>query len=128
MAHHFTHRRFRALERVAQLDQIGEDSFDKRAFDLLWRDVIVADEECNVRHVLRIVAAHHLGEDQIGRGGAEESQPARRRMGDGNEVLFPIAAEEDLVGSEEMGDVETFRTQFMVRLFLRFPEASSADS
>jgi len=82
----------------------------------------MADEERDVCHVLRIVAAHHLGEDQIGRGGAEEPQPARRRMGDGNEVSFPIAAEEDLVGSEEMSDVETFRAQFIVRLFLRFPE------
>ena len=105
LARQLTHQRLRALERVTQLDQIGEDNFGNRAFDLLWCDAIMADEERDVRHVLWIVAAHHLGEDQIGRGGAEESQPARRRMGDGNEVLFPIAAEEDLVGSEEMGDV-----------------------
>ena len=65
LARQLTHQRLRTLERVTQLDQIGEDNFGYRAFDLLWCDAIMADEERDVRHFLRIVAAHHLGEDQI---------------------------------------------------------------
>ena len=73
LARQLAHGWLRTLERVTQLDQVGQDNFGNRVFDMLWCDAIVADEERDVRHVLRIVAAHHLGKDQIERGGAEES-------------------------------------------------------
>jgi len=78
------------------------------AFDLVGRNAIMADHESNVRHVLRIVAAHHLGEDQVQGGGAEQTQPAHRQTSDWNEMLFPISTQENLVGSEKVSDVKAF--------------------
>src|SRR5688572_9359932 len=54
------HPRFGALESLAQFGQVGNDRAGKGAFDLLRCDAIVADHKSDVRHVLRIVAAHHL--------------------------------------------------------------------
>ena len=117
------HARFGALEGVAQLVQIGDHGFAESAFDVSGRDSVMADQEGDVRHVLGIVAPHHLGENQVQRGGAEQPKPACRRARHRNEVLLPIAPEKDLVSSKEVGEVESLWTQLAVGDLLSVPEA-----
>ena len=122
LSRQLAHQWLGALERIPQLHQIGNHGFSERAFDQRRREAVVADEERDVRQVLGVVASHHFGEDQIERGRTEQPQPAGGRTGDGNQVRFLIAAEENLIGFKQMRDVQTVFHQLPVGRFLRVPE------
>ena len=49
-------------------------------------------------------------------------------MSDGNEMLFPIAREKDLVGFKQMGDVQAFLLQFSIRGFLHVPKIQTSEN
>jgi hypothetical protein len=66
-----TDQRLGTFEGVAQLRQVGDDRIGQRAFDLFGCDPVVSDQEGNIRQVLGIVSAHHLGQDQIESGRPE---------------------------------------------------------
>ena len=78
-------------------------------FELGCVQAIVADKEGNVRHVLRVIPAHHLGENQIECGWTEQPQPPSRWPRDRRNVPFPVAPQEDLICREQMRDVQPFR-------------------
>src|SRR5438067_1561983 len=98
--------RFGAFESVAELDQIGDDSFGQSAVDLCRRKAVVPNHKRDVAHVLRIVASHHFSEDEIERRRPEQSQPPGWWLGNRNQMLFPSVTEEDLIGSEKMRDIK----------------------
>ena len=92
-----THARFGAFESFAQFHQVGKHRCSEGTFDLSRRDLIMADEESDIRQVLRIIAPHHFRQDQVERGRAKEPEPACRRAGESKEMLFPIVPEEQLI-------------------------------
>ena len=57
--------------------------------------------------------------NQIERGWTEKLQPPRRRMIHWNHVLLPIAAKENLVRAEQMGDVKSLGAKLRVGGLLR---------
>jgi hypothetical protein len=67
-----SHARLGALEGVTQFDEVRDYDLSESAFDLFRRDLVVPNQKGDVGHVLRVIAAHHLGEDQIEGGGAEQ--------------------------------------------------------
>ena len=116
------HQRQSPRKGVVQLDHVGHTHVGKRGLHLLTGDPVVADEKLNIRHVLRIVAPHHLRENEIDRVGAEELQMPGRRAKNRKNVLVPVGAEENEVLREQMRDVKTARLEKLICSFHRIPE------
>src|SRR5258708_12741294 len=84
----------------------------------------MADQESNVGHILRVIASHHFGQDQVQCRRTPQLQPPGRGPRDRHELLLPFGTEKYLISAEEMGDVETLRAKLRIGGLLRIPEAN----
>ena len=82
----------------------------------------MADHEVHVLHVLLVVAAHHLCEDQIDGRGAEQAQEFQRRAQHWEDFTFPLAAEEDLPLTEKVRHVKSLAVELRIHRSLRIPK------
>jgi len=112
-----------ARESVVQLDHVGHAHVRKGGFHLLAGDPVVADHEGDVFEIQFVIAAHHLGEDEIEGVGAEELQPTSFRSHHRHNVSFPIRSEKNLMLGENVRDVETFTFVPIIHRIPRRPEA-----
>ena len=122
LAGQFEHSGLRFREGLAQFLQFRKNRFGQRGFHLCRRQPVMANEKQHVSQVLGVIATHHLGEDQVKGGWTKQLQPLRGRAGDCDKVLFPVATKEDLVGPEQMREVEALGAKLTVDRFLRLPE------
>lgn len=112
------HHRQSPREGVVQFDHVGHADVGKGGLHLFPGDAVMPDEKVDVFHVPLVVAAHHLGEDEIDRMGTEELQVASSRTKDRDDVLGPVGAEEDLILVKHVRHVEPLFLELLVDLNL----------
>lgn len=97
-----------AFEGVAQFYHIGDAGFTDCLLHLEWADSLMDYEKANVGHVEFVVAAHHFREDEVNCMRTEEPEKSCFGTCDGNDVAFPFGAEEDLIFTEKVGEIQAF--------------------
>lgn len=109
-----THHRQGPREGVVKLDHVRHSDIRKGGLHLPSGDPVVADEEVDVVHILRVVASHHLGEDQVDGVRTVEFQKTRRRTQHRHDVIGPVGTEEDLSLLKHVSDIETLFFKLLI--------------
>lgn len=83
----------RALETIAEFDQLNGIHQREGLVQLGLRDSVMLDHEFRVGHVLRIIAPHHLGQNEVESRGPEKFQVPQGQPRDRNDLLKPALAQ-----------------------------------
>jgi hypothetical protein len=105
-ARELEHHRFGFGEGITQFDEFDWLHSCEGFEQLRFCDAVMADHEFRVCHVLLVRAAHHLGQDQVNRVGAEQTKVAQRKPVDWENVGEPVVTQENSALGEQMRNIK----------------------
>ena len=116
------HHRLRGGKSIRDFRDIEPTGVGSRLTDRVCGQMARVDEESDVPHVLRVRAAHHLGEKKIKGGGTEEPQMMEDWLGNGNEMPNPSRTQDHLVFLKQMGKVKAGGIKLAIGEFQGVPK------